>query len=166
MQQVFELHGFGALETPALENLKTLQGKYGDEGDQLLFKILNNGAFAEKANEEDWTSKDHKKLVPQLCDRALRYDLTVPFARFVSMNQNDIAFPFKRYQIQPVWRADRPQRGRYREFFQCDADIIGTDSLWCELELMKVYDQVFHQLGLDVAIHVNNRKMLQGSRLS
>jgi len=145
-----------------MENLDTLTGKYGDEGDQLLFKILNNGAFAEKANEEDWTSKNHKKLVPQLCDRALRYDLTVPFARFVSMNQNDIAFPFKRYQIQPVWRADRPQRGRYREFFQCDADIIGTDSLWCELELMKVYDQVFHQLGLNVAIHVNNRKMLQG----
>lgn len=162
IRSVFERYGFLPLETPSMENLDTLIGKYGDEGDQLLFKILNNGAFAEKANEEDWTSKNHKKLVPQLCDRALRYDLTVPFARFVSMNQNDIAFPFKRYQIQPVWRADRPQRGRYREFFQCDADIIGTDSLWCELELMKVYDQVFHQLGLDVAIHVNNRKMLQG----
>ena len=159
---VFERYGFLPLETPSMENLDTLTGKYGEEGDQLLFKILNNGAFAEKANEEDWSSKNHKKLVPQLCDRALRYDLTVPFARFVSMNQNDIAFPFKRYQIQPVWRADRPQRGRYREFFQCDADIIGTDSLWCELELMKVYDQVFHQLGLDVVIHVNNRKMLQG----
>ena len=162
IRSVFERYGFLPLETPSMENLDTLTGKYGDEGDQLLFKILNNGAFAEKANEEDWTSKNHKKLVPQLCDRALRYDLTVPFARFVSMNQNDIAFPFKRYQIQPVWRADRPQRGRYREFFQCDADIIGTDSLWCELELMKVYDQVFHLLGLDVVIHVNNRKMLQG----
>lgn len=162
IRNVFERYGFLPLETPSMENLDTLTGKYGDEGDQLLFKILNNGAFAEKVNAEDWENKVHKKLVPQICDRALRYDLTVPFARFVAMNQNDIAFPFKRYQIQPVWRADRPQRGRYREFFQCDADIIGTDSLWCELELMKLYDQVFADLGLSVAIHVNNRKMLQG----
>ncbi len=145
-----------------MENLDTLTGKYGDEGDQLLFKILNNGAFAEKANETDWNEKNHKRLVPQLCDRALRYDLTVPFARFVAMNQNEIAFPFKRYQIQPVWRADRPQKGRYREFFQCDVDIIGTDSLWSELELMKIYDEVFTRLNLPVVIHVNNRKMLQG----
>lgn len=162
IRNVFERYGFLPLETPSMENLETLTGKYGDEGDQLLFKILNNGAFAEKANPDDWENKVHKKLVPQICDRALRYDLTVPFARFVAMNQNDIAFPFKRYQIQPVWRADRPQRGRYREFFQCDADIIGTDSLWCELELMKLYDQVFADLGLSVTIHVNNRKMLQG----
>ena len=162
IRNVFERYGFLPLETPSMENLDTLTGKYGDEGDQLLFKILNNGAFAEKVNTDDWQNKVHKKLVPQICDRALRYDLTVPFARFVAMNQNDIAFPFKRYQIQPVWRADRPQRGRYREFFQCDADIIGTDSLWSELELMKLYDQVFADLGLSVAIHINNRKMLQG----
>ncbi len=162
IRNVFERYGFLPLETPSMENLDTLTGKYGDEGDQLLFKILNNGAFAEKVNEEDWTNKQHKKLIPQICDRALRYDLTVPFARFVAMHQNDIAFPFKRYQIQPVWRADRPQRGRYREFFQCDVDIIGTDSLWCELELLKVYDHVFSDLGLSVAVHVNNRKMLQG----
>ncbi len=162
IKSVFERFGFLPLETPSMENLETLTGKYGDEGDQLLFKILNNGAFAEKVNEEDWINKQHKKLVSQICDRALRYDLTVPFARFVAMNQNDIAFPFKRYQIQPVWRADRPQRGRYREFFQCDVDVIGTDSLWCELELLKVYDQVFNDLGLSVSIHINNRKMLQG----
>ncbi|MEY2937811.1 MAG: hypothetical protein RL062_400 [Bacteroidota bacterium] len=162
VRSVFELYGFSPLETPSMENLDTLTGKYGDEGDQLLFKILNNGAFAEKANETDWNEKNHKRLVPQLCDRALRYDLTVPFARFVAMNQNEIAFPFKRYQIQPVWRADRPQKGRYREFFQCDVDIIGTDSLWSELELMKIYDEVFTRLNLPVVIHVNNRKMLQG----
>jgi histidyl-tRNA synthetase len=162
VRSVFELYGYSPLETPSMENLDTLTGKYGDEGDQLLFKILNNGAFAEKANETDWNEKNHKRLVPQLCDRALRYDLTVPFARFVAMNQNEIAFPFKRYQIQPVWRADRPQKGRYREFFQCDVDIIGTDSLWSELELMKIYDEVFTRLNLPVVIHVNNRKMLQG----
>ncbi len=162
VRSVFELYGFLPLETPSMENLDTLTGKYGEEGDQLLFKILNNGAFAEKVNDADWNEKNHKHLIPQLCDRALRYDLTVPFARFVAMNQNDIAFPFKRYQIQPVWRADRPQKGRYREFFQCDVDVIGTDSLWCELELMKIYDAVFKRLNLPVVIHVNNRKMLQG----
>ena len=161
IQRQFQLYGFLPLETPSMENYSTLTGKYGDEGDQLLFKVLNNGEFSKGVNDEDWNNKNHKVLVGQLCDRALRYDLTVPFARFVAMNHGQLTFPFKRYQIQPVWRADRPQRGRYREFYQCDADIIGTDSLWCEWELVKLYDAVFHLLKIPVVIQVNNRKVLQ-----
>jgi histidyl-tRNA synthetase len=161
IQSQFQLYGFLPLETPSMENYSTLTGKYGDEGDQLLFKVLNNGEFSKGVNDEDWNNKNHKALVGQLCDRALRYDLTVPFARFVAMNHGQLTFPFKRYQIQPVWRADRPQKGRYREFYQCDADIIGTDSLWCEWELVKLYDAVFHLLKIPVVIHVNNRKVLQ-----
>ena len=161
IQSQFQLYGFLPLETPSMENYSTLTGKYGDEGDQLLFKVLNNGEFSKGVNESDWEDKNHKALVGQLCDRALRYDLTVPFARFVAMNHGQLTFPFKRYQIQPVWRADRPQKGRYREFYQCDADIIGTDSLWCEWELVKLYDAVFHLLKIPVVIHVNNRKVLQ-----
>ncbi len=161
IQRQFQLFGFLPLETPSMENYSTLTGKYGEEGDQLLFKVLNNGEFSKGANEEDWNAKNHKSLVGQLCDRALRYDLTVPFARFVAMNHGQMTFPFKRYQIQPVWRADRPQKGRYREFYQCDADIIGTDSLWCEWELVKLYDTVFQKLGIPVVIQVNNRKVLQ-----
>ncbi len=161
IQRQFQLYGFLPLETPSMENYSTLTGKYGDEGDQLLFKVLNNGEFSKGVNESDWDNKNHKALVGQLCDRALRYDLTVPFARFVAMNHGQLTFPFKRYQIQPVWRADRPQKGRYREFYQCDADIIGTNSLWCEWELVKLYDAVFHLLKIPVVIHVNNRKVLQ-----
>lgn len=161
IQSQFQLYGFLPLETPSMENYSTLTGKYGDEGDQLLFKVLNNGEFSKGVNESDWEDKNHKALVGQLCDRALRYDLTVPFARFVAMNHGQLTFPFKRYQIQPVWRADRPQKGRYREFYQCDADIIGTDSLWCEWELVKLYDAVFHLLKIPVVIQVNNRKVLQ-----
>ncbi len=161
IQRQFQLYGFLPLETPSMENYSTLTGKYGDEGDQLLFKVLNNGEFSKGVNESDWENKNHKALIGQLCDRALRYDLTVPFARFVAMNHGQLTFPFKRYQIQPVWRADRPQKGRYREFYQCDADIIGTDSLWCEWELVKLYDAVFHLLRIPVVIHVNNRKVLQ-----
>ena len=161
IQRQFQLYGFLPLETPSMENYSTLTGKYGEEGDQLLFKVLNNGEFSKGVNESDWDNKNHKALVGQLCDRALRYDLTVPFARFVAMNHGQLTFPFKRYQIQPVWRADRPQKGRYREFYQCDADIIGTDSLWCEWELVKLYDAVFHLLKIPVVIHVNNRKVLQ-----
>ncbi len=161
IQRQFQLYGFLPLETPSMENYSTLIGKYGDEGDQLLFKVLNNGEFSKGVNDEDWNNKNHKALVGQLCDRALRYDLTVPFARFVAMNHGQLTFPFKRYQIQPVWRADRPQKGRYREFYQCDADIIGTNSLWCEWELVKLYDAVFHLLKIPVVIHVNNRKVLQ-----
>jgi histidyl-tRNA synthetase len=161
IQRQFQLFGFLPLETPSMENYSTLTGKYGDEGDQLLFKVLNNGEFSKGVNESDWENKNHKALVGQLCDRALRYDLTVPFARFVAMNHGQLTFPFKRYQIQPVWRADRPQKGRYREFYQCDADIIGTDSLWCEWELVKLYDTVFRDLKIPVVIQVNNRKVLQ-----
>jgi histidyl-tRNA synthetase len=161
IQRQFQLYGFLPLETPSMENYSTLTGKYGDEGDQLLFKVLNNGEFSKGVNDDDWNNKNHKALVGQLCDRALRYDLTVPFARFVAMNHGQMTFPFKRYQIQPVWRADRPQKGRYREFYQCDADIIGTNSLWCEWELVKLYDAVFSLLKIPVVIHVNNRKVLQ-----
>lgn len=161
IQRQFQLYGFLPLETPSIENYSTLTGKYGEEGDQLLFKVLNNGEFSKGVNDSDWENKNHKALVGQLCDRALRYDLTVPFARFVAMNHGQLTFPFKRYQIQPVWRADRPQKGRYREFYQCDADIIGTDSLWCEWELVKLYDAVFRDLKIPVVIQVNNRKVLQ-----
>jgi histidyl-tRNA synthetase len=162
IRKVFALHGYQPLETPAMENLQTLTGKYGDEGDRLIFKILNSGDFLKPLREQQTLPEDASKVVSLLSEKALRYDLTVPFARFVAMNRDKIAFPFKRYQIQPVWRADRPQRGRYREFYQCDADVVGSSSLLYETELIGIYDQVFRQLGLDVNIHINNRKILAG----
>ena len=139
LQQNFELFGFQPLETPSFENLSTLTGKYGEEGDRLIFKILNSGNFTSDVDEETWQNKDFKKLTSQISDKALRYDLTVPFARFVAMNHGKLSFPFKRYQIQPVWRADRPQKGRFREFYQCDADVVGSESLWQEVELVQLY---------------------------
>tara|TARA_B100000614_G_scaffold222012_1_gene209544 strand:- start:1135 stop:2484 length:1350 start_codon:yes stop_codon:yes gene_type:complete len=157
----FERYGYAPIETPAMENLTTLTGKYGDEGDRLIFKILNSGNFLSKSEPKDFN--DFKSLSGKITEKALRYDLTVPFARFVAQNRNDITFPFKRYQMQNVWRADKPQKGRYREFFQCDADIIGTDSLLCEIELIQLYDEVFSNLKLpNVRICVNNRKILLG----
>lgn len=162
IKKVFTKYGFQPIETPTLENLSTLTGKYGDEGDKLLFKVLNNGDYLSKADPSVLAEKNSAKLISQICDRGLRYDLTVPFARFVVMHQNDIAFPFKRYQIQPVWRADRPQRGRYREFYQCDADVVGSPSLVYEAELAQIYDEVFKNLGLSVVIKINNRKILYG----
>lgn len=162
IREVFVKYGFQPIETPVMENLSTLTGKYGEEGDKLLFKVLNNGDFLAKADEEALTERDSNKLVPSIAKRGLRYDLTVPFARYVVMYQSDIAFPFKRYQIQPVWRADRPARGRYQEFYQCDVDIVGTDSLLCEAELTQIYDEVFRKLGLKVRIKLNNRKILAG----
>lgn len=157
IRQVYTLHGFQQIETPALEGLDTLMGKYGEEGDKLLFKILNSGDFTEN---KDLTSGDYKQITKQICEKGLRYDLTVPFARFVVNHQNEISFPFKRYQIQPVWRADRPQKGRYREFYQCDADIIGSDSLLNEVELMEIISKVFALLKLRTTIKFNNRKIL------
>jgi histidyl-tRNA synthetase len=162
IKKVFTKYGFQPIETPTFEKLSTLTGKYGDEGDKLLFKILNNGDFLAKANKDALAENNSTKLVSSIADRGLRYDLTVPFARYVVMHQNDIAFPFKRYQIQPVWRADRPQRGRYREFYQCDVDVVGSPSLMYEAELVQIYDQVFNQLNLPVVIKVNNRKILEG----
>jgi histidyl-tRNA synthetase len=162
-KSVFQLYGFQPIETPAMENLETLTGKYGEEGDKLIYKILNNGDFLDKVTEEKWKSKDSNAMAFEISDRALRYDLTVPFARFVVQNQNELSFPFKRYQIQPVWRADRPQRGRYREFYQCDVDIIGSDSLLNEAELLCIVSEVFNKLGLgDIQIRLNNRKILSG----
>lgn len=162
IRSVFIKFGFQPLETPAMENLSTLTGKYGDEGDQLLFKILNNGDYLKDADPELLSTKNSAKLLPALAKRGLRYDLTVPFARFVVMNRHALTFPFKRYQIQPVWRADRPQRGRYREFYQCDADVIGSDSLLYEAELTQIYDEAFAKLGIPVVIKINNRKILYG----
>jgi histidyl-tRNA synthetase len=163
LEHVFKLHGFQPIETPAMENLNTLTGKYGDEGDQLIYKILNNGDFLTKLPEELYSAKDSKNATSKLSEKALRYDLTVPFARFVVMNRNNIHFPFKRYQIQPVWRADRPQKGRYREFYQCDVDIIGSNSLLNEVELIFVYAEAFKALNIKhYAIRLNNRKLLQG----
>lgn len=162
VKTVFTKYGFQPIETPTLENLSTLTGKYGEEGDKLLFKVLNNGDYLSKVNPSVYEEKNSQKLAPQICERGLRYDLTVPFARFVVMHQNEIAFPFKRYQIQPVWRADRPQRGRYREFYQCDVDVVGSNSLVYEAELVQIYDEVFKNLGLNVVIKVNNRKILFG----
>ncbi len=160
IKHAFQLYGYLPIETPAMENMDTLTGKYGDEGDRLIFKILNSGDFLSKANiSESTTSQD---LTPKIVEKALRYDLTVPFARYVVQNQNDITFPFKRYQIQPVWRADRPQKGRFREFYQCDADVVGSNSLLQELELIQLYDEVFAKLGLRVTIKLNNRKLLAG----
>ena len=157
IRKVYHAHGFQQIETPALENLDTLMGKYGEEGDKLLFKILNSGDFTEKKN---LTSGDYKQITKQICEKGLRYDLTVPFARFVVNHLNEISFPFKRYQIQPVWRADRPQKGRYREFYQCDADIIGSESLLNEIELLEIIREVFAKLNLRTLIKFNNRKIL------
>lgn len=162
IRRVFQKYGFAPIETPTLENLSTLTGKYGDEGDKLLFKVLNNGDYLSKVDPSVLEAKNSVKLISQICDRGLRYDLTVPFARYVVMHQNDITFPFKRYQIQPVWRADRPQRGRYREFYQCDADVVGSPSLVYEAELVQIYDEVFKAFGLNVVIKINNRKILFG----
>lgn len=162
IREVFHLYGFQQIETPAMENLSTLMGKYGEEGDKLLFKILNSGDFLRGIDHKLIEDGEYIKLASQLCEKGLRYDLTVPFARFVVMHRNDLQFPFKRFQIQPVWRADRPQKGRYREFYQCDADIIGSDSLINEIELLQLIDQVFTRLNINVTIKLNNRKVLAG----
>ncbi|MEM6769680.1 MAG: ATP phosphoribosyltransferase regulatory subunit, partial [Bacteroidota bacterium] len=158
----FRRFGYQPIETPVMENLATLTGKYGEEGDKLLFKVLNNGDFLKKANEADLTAKNSDAVLSSISKRGLRYDLTVPFARYVVMHQNDLAFPFKRYAIMPVWRADRPQKGRYQEFYQCDADIVGSDSLLYEAELTQLLDGVFAELGLKAVIRLNNRKVLAG----
>ena len=162
IRTVFERYGYQPIETPSFEKLSTLTGKYGDEGDKLLFKILNNGDYLAKADAEALESRNSAKLVSSIAGRGLRYDLTVPFARYVVMRQNEIAFPFKRYQIQLVWRGDSPQRGRYREFTQCDVDVVGSKSLTYEAELIQIYDDVFAKLGIEVEIRVNNRKILEG----
>lgn len=158
----FKLFGYKQIETPAVENLATLMGKYGEEGDKLLFKILNSGDFLKSASDEDLTERNLPKLTNKLCEKGLRYDLTVPFARFVVQHRNDLQMPFKRFQIQPVWRADRPQKGRYREFYQCDADVVGSDSLNNEIELLSLINSVFAQLGIRISIKLNNRKILAG----
>lgn len=159
----FEKFGFQPIETPSFENSETLMGKYGEEGDRLIFKILNSGDYLDKVSGEELQTINAKQLTGKISEKALRYDLTVPFARYVVQHQNEIEFPFKRYQIQPVWRADRPQKGRFREFFQCDADVVGSKSLWQEVELVQLYDSVFTELGLKgVAIKINNRKILFG----
>jgi len=163
IQEIFELYGFQPIETPSFENSSTLMGKYGEEGDRLIFKILNSGNYFQKVSTEMLDEADLKKITPKISEKALRYDLTVPFARYVVQHQNELTFPFKRYQIQPVWRADRPQKGRFREFFQCDADVVGSDSLWQEVEFVSLYDAVFTKLGLKGAvIKINNRKILSG----
>ncbi|MFK5855872.1 MAG: histidine--tRNA ligase [Bacteroidota bacterium] len=162
IRSVFQKYGYLPIETPAMENLTTLMGKYGEEGDRLLFKILNSGDFLKKTNIEDFESPNLNKLTTKISEKGLRYDLTVPFARYVVQNRNDITFPFKRYQIQPVWRADRPQKGRYREFYQCDADVIGSNSLINEVELVLIIDEVFTKFGIDTIIKINNRKILSG----
>ena len=159
---VYRLYGFEQIETPSMEMLSTLMGKYGEEGDKLLFKILNSGDYFSKISDEDLLSRDSLKMASRLCEKGLRYDLTVPFARYVVMHRDEITFPFKRYQIQPVWRADRPQKGRYREFYQCDADVVGSDSLLNEVELMQIIDTVFTRFGVRVNIKINNRKILSG----
>lgn len=168
LRNIFELYGFQPLETPAMENLTTLTGKYGEEGDRLIFKILNNGLHEKNESDKEKLNSEWSKLLtkpyttPIVTERALRYDLTIPFARYVVMHQNDLAIPFRRYQMQPVWRADRPQKGRYREFWQCDADVVGSTSLINEAELLSIYANAFSQLGLPVAIKINSRKLLQG----
>ncbi len=162
IRKVFVRSGYQPIETPSLELLSTLTGKYGEEGDKLLFKVLNNGDFLEGVDQKALEQRDSARLAASIAKRGLRYDLTVPFARFVVMNQHELPFPFKRYQIQPVWRADRPQKGRYQEFFQCDVDVVGSDSLMYEAELAGIYDQVFAELGLKVRILLNNRKILAG----
>ncbi|MBO3115991.1 histidine--tRNA ligase [Winogradskyella sp. DF17] len=163
IKEQFKLFGFEPIETPSFENSDTLMGKYGDEGDRLIFKILNSGEYLKKLSNDDFESKSESVFTPKISEKALRYDLTVPFARYVVQHQNEIAFPFKRYQIQPVWRADRPQKGRFREFYQCDADVVGSTSLLQEVELIQLYDAVFSELKLEgVAIKINNRKILSG----
>ncbi len=163
IKKVFQKYGFLPLETPAMENLSTLTGKYGEEGDQLLFKILNSGDFLKDISKENFETGNSKLVTGNISEKGLRYDLTVPFARYVVMNRHEITFPFKRYQIQPVWRADRPQKGRYREFYQCDADVVGTDSLICEVEIILMIKEVFHALGIaDYTIKINHRGVLSG----
>lgn len=162
IKEVYALYGFQQIETPAMETLQTLMGKYGEEGDMLLFKILNSGDYMNKVSDEDLHSLNSLKLAAKLCEKGLRYDLTVPFARYVVQHREELQLPFKRYQIQPVWRADRPQKGRYREFYQCDADVVGSDSLLNEVELMQIVDTVFTKFGVRVCIKINNRKILTG----
>ena len=162
IKEVFLLYGFKQIETPSLENLSTLMGKYGEEGDKLLFKVLNSGDFLSKATDEQLAQRDCLHLTSRICEKGLRYDLTVPFARYVVQHRNELQFPFKRYQIQPVWRADRPQKGRYREFYQCDADVVGSDSLLNEVELISLVDEVFARFGINIVIKLNNRKILSG----
>lgn len=162
IKSVFQLYGFQQIETPAMENLSTLMGKYGEEGDKLLFKILNSGDFISGATDEELLERNSNRLTSKFSEKGLRYDLTVPFARFVVQNRDKISFPFKRYQIQPVWRADRPQKGRYREFYQCDVDVVGSDSLLNELELIQIVDEVYRRLKINVCIKINNRKILSG----
>lgn len=162
IKDVYALYGFQQIETPAMETLQTLMGKYGEEGDKLLFKILNSGDYLSKVSDEELHERNSLHLAASLCEKGLRYDLTVPFARYVVMHRDELQLPFKRYQIQSVWRADRPQKGRYREFYQCDADIVGSDSLLNEIELMQIVDTVFTQFGIKVQIKINNRKILAG----
>jgi histidyl-tRNA synthetase len=162
IKNVFKLYGYQPVETPALENLTTLTGKYGEEGDRLIFRILNSGDFLSAASDEDLRNRETSKLSGQICEKGLRYDLTVPFARYVVQHRDEIVFPFKRYQIQPVWRADRPQKGRYREFLQCDVDVIGSYSLLNEFELIRIIDDIFSRLGITIVIKINNRKILAG----
>lgn len=162
IRSVYSLYGFRQIETPAMETLQTLLGKYGDEGDKLLFRVLNSGDYLNKVNDEQLAERNSLSLSSKICEKGLRYDLTVPFARFVVMHRDELQLPFKRYQIQPVWRADRPQKGRYREFYQCDADIVGSDSLLNEVELIQIIDTVFQRLGIRVQIKINNRKLLSG----
>jgi histidyl-tRNA synthetase len=160
VKAVFRLHGFAQIETPAMENSETLMGKYGEEGDRLIFKILNSGDFLKGVDDLPSLATRPSSLVPLISEKALRYDLTVPFARYVVQHRNDLTFPFKRFQIQPVWRADRPQKGRYREFYQCDVDVIGSDSLLNEVELVQIIDSVFGRLNIPVTLKLNNRKLL------
>lgn len=162
IREVYALYGFRQIETPAMENLSTLMGKYGEEGDKLLFKILNSGDFRSGISAEDYSSDSAARLAARFCEKGLRYDLTVPFARYVVQHRDELQMPFKRFQIQPVWRADRPQKGRYREFYQCDADVVGSDSLLNEVELMQIVDEVFTRFGIRVCIKINNRKILTG----
>ncbi len=162
IREVYKLFGYKQIETPVMENLSTLMGKYGEEGDKLLFKILNSGDFLSDLTDDELAAKNSTRLTTKISEKGLRYDLTVPFARYVVMHRNEITFPFKRYQIQPVWRADRPQKGRYREFFQCDADVVGSDSLINEVELIQIIDEVFKRLKIRACIKINNRKILSG----
>lgn len=163
IKSVFRKYGYQQIETPTMENSSTLLGKYGEEGDKLIFKILNSGDYLAKVNPEKLTSLNSNAVASDISEKALRYDLTVPFARYVVQHQNEITFPFKRFQVQPVWRADRPQRGRYREFYQCDADVVGSDSLLNEAEFVMIYDEALSKLGLkDFSIKINNRKILSG----
>ena len=162
IKEVYALYGFQQIETPAMENLSTLMGKYGEEGDKLLFKIQNSGDYFKGITDEELLGRNALRLASKFCEKGLRYDLTVPFARYVVQHRDELSMPFKRYQIQPVWRADRPQKGRYREFYQCDADVVGSDSLLNEVELMQIVDTVFTRFGVRVCIKINNRKILAG----